>query len=102
MGEEITEQNMLEKIFFTFHAFNMILQQQYCEHCFRKYSELILCLLVVEQNNELLIKNHELCPTGSVPFLKGNANTYDKVGRGGNKKMARLSPSWWSQILWMA
>jgi len=32
-------------------------KEQYCEKGFRKYSELILCFLVViEQHNELLIK----------------------------------------------
>ena len=34
----------------------MLLQQQYGEHRFTKYSELIACLLVAEQNNELLLK----------------------------------------------
>ena len=49
---------MLEKTFTTFHASNVLLQQQYQECRFTKYSELISCLLVVEQNNELLMRNH--------------------------------------------
>ncbi|XP_040967182.1 uncharacterized protein [Gossypium hirsutum] len=50
---------------------------QYREKCFQKYSELISCLLVAEQNNELLMKNHELGPTGSVPFLEVNVSLHN-------------------------
>jgi hypothetical protein len=50
-GEKITDEDMLEKIFSTFHALNLLLQQQYRERGFKKYSELISCLLVTEQNN---------------------------------------------------
>ncbi|XP_031120989.1 uncharacterized protein LOC116024238 [Ipomoea triloba] len=61
-GEKITDDDMLEKTFSIFHASNMVLQQQYREKCFIKYSQLISCLLVAEQNNELLLKNHEARP----------------------------------------
>jgi len=44
---------------------------------FKKYSELILSLLVAEKNNELLIKNHQSRPTGSVAFSEANA-TFSK------------------------
>ena len=77
-GEKITDADMLEKIFSTFHASNMLLQQQYREKGFKKYSELISCLLVAEQNNELLMKNHEARPTGSTPFPAVNAVTYNE------------------------
>ena len=56
--ENITEEDMLEKTFTTFHASNVLLQQQYRERRFTEYSQLISCFLVVEQNNELLMKNH--------------------------------------------
>ncbi|XP_021731430.1 uncharacterized protein LOC110698327 [Chenopodium quinoa] len=42
-----------------------------------KYSELISCLLVAEKNNELLMKNHESCPTGSTPFPEANVTTHN-------------------------
>jgi hypothetical protein len=61
---------MLEKTYTTFHVSNVLLQQQYRERKFTRYSELISCLLVAEQNNELLMKNHQSRPTGSTPFLK--------------------------------
>ncbi|KAL5743334.1 hypothetical protein ACOSP7_002212 [Xanthoceras sorbifolium] len=81
-GETVTEHDMLEKTFSTFHASNVLLQQQYRERRFQKYSELISCLLVAEQNNELLMKNHELRPTGSSTFPEVNANRYKSNGRG--------------------
>lgn len=80
-GEKITDEDMLEKTFSTFHASNLLLQQQYRERGFKKYSELISCLLVAEQNNELLMKNHQSRPTGSSPFPEANATSY-KGGRG--------------------
>ena len=49
-GEKITESDMLEKTYSTFHASNVLLQQQYRERRFAKYYELISCLLVAEQN----------------------------------------------------
>ncbi|XP_051133076.1 uncharacterized protein LOC127252798 [Andrographis paniculata] len=72
-GENIFESDMMEKTFSTFHASNMVLQQQYREKSFQKYSELITCLLLAEQNNELLLKNHESRPTGANLFPEANA-----------------------------
>lgn len=76
-GEKISDAEMLEKTYSTFHANNVVLQTQYREKGFTKYSELISCLLVAEQNNELLMKNHESRPTGSSPFPEANV-TYHK------------------------
>ena len=73
---------MLEKIFIMCHVSNVFLQQQYRQCRFTKYSELISCLLVVEQNNELLMKNHKSHPIGSESFPKVNAISSQKRGRG--------------------
>ncbi|XP_076938794.1 uncharacterized protein LOC143607124 [Bidens hawaiensis] len=86
-GENITDKEMLEKTFSTFHASNMLLQQQYRERGFTKYSELISCLLVAEQNNELLMKNHETRPVGIAPFPEANVATYN--GQSGNRGRGR-------------
>ncbi|KAI5332275.1 hypothetical protein L3X38_022404 [Prunus dulcis] len=67
-GENISEEDMLEKTLSTFHASNVLLQQQYRHSSFKKYSELVSCLLLAEQNNELLLKNHQSRPTGSAPL----------------------------------
>ncbi|KAJ9558153.1 hypothetical protein OSB04_012767 [Centaurea solstitialis] len=64
-GKKITDEEMLEKTFSTFHASNMLLQQQYRERGFKKYCDLISCLLVAEQNNELLMKTVLLEPPHS-------------------------------------
>ena len=37
-GEKVTEEDMLEKTFMTFQVSNVLLQQQYREHHFTKYS----------------------------------------------------------------
>ncbi|XP_069145664.1 uncharacterized protein [Solanum lycopersicum] len=71
-GETIKDEDMLEKTLTTFHASNVILQQQYREKDFQKYSELISCLLVAEKHNALLMKNHEARPIGAAPIPKAN------------------------------
>ncbi|XP_070011406.1 uncharacterized protein [Nicotiana sylvestris] len=71
-GEVMNDEDLLEKTLTTFHASNMVLQQQYRDRGFKKYSELISCLLVAEQHNTLLLKNHEVRPTGSAPLPKAN------------------------------
>ena len=62
-----------KKTFTTFHASNVLLQQQYRERRFTKYSKLIAYLLVAEKNNELLLQNHQSRSTGSKAFPKENA-----------------------------
>ncbi|KAK9698556.1 hypothetical protein RND81_08G113000 [Saponaria officinalis] len=79
-GEKITDMDMLEKTYSTFHANNVVMQTQYREKSFTKYFELISCLLVAEQNNELLMKNHESCLTGSTPLPKANVTSYNEKG----------------------
>ncbi|KAL0380589.1 UNVERIFIED_CONTAM: hypothetical protein Sangu_0123200 [Sesamum angustifolium] len=72
-GEDVTDEQMLEKTFSTFHASNLVLQQQYRERGFKTYSELISCLLVAEENNQLLLNNHHTRPTGSKPLPENSA-----------------------------
>ncbi|GAV84703.1 UBN2 domain-containing protein, partial [Cephalotus follicularis] len=80
-GEVITEDMLLEKTYQTFHASNVLLQQQYRLHGFKKYRELIRYLLIAEQNNELLLQNHENRPTGSAPLPEVNATPFHFGGR---------------------
>ncbi|XP_070682539.1 uncharacterized protein [Malus domestica] len=67
-GDTITEEMLLEKTYSTFHANNVLLQQQYRVRGYTEYNQLISVLMVAEQNNELLMKNHNSRPTGSAPF----------------------------------
>ncbi|XP_021975561.1 uncharacterized protein LOC110870692 [Helianthus annuus] len=89
-GEKITDEDMLEKTFSTFHASNMLLSQQYRERKFTKYSELISCLLVAEQNNKLLLQNHQARPVDASPLPEANAANYQSGrGRGGGRGRGR-------------
>ena len=92
-GETVSEIDMMEKTFSTFHASNVLLQQQYREKGFKKYSELISHLLVAEQNNDLLLKNHGNRPTGSEPLPEVNEayahHARRGKGRGPNRGCGR-------------
>ncbi|XP_073130882.1 uncharacterized protein [Henckelia pumila] len=90
-GEKITDDDFLEKTYSTFHASNVLLQQQYREKGFKKYSELISCLLVAEQNNELLMKNHEIRPTGANPFPEVNVAMHDEKRKQNKTEFGRGS-----------
>ncbi|XP_021820567.1 uncharacterized protein LOC110762270 [Prunus avium] len=71
-GESISKKDMLEKTLSTSHASNVLPQQQYRHSGFTKYSELVSCLLLAEQNNELLLKNHQSRPTNSASLPEIN------------------------------
>ena len=77
-GESITDQDMLEKTFSTFHTSNVLLQQQYREKGCKTYADLISCLLLAEQNNELLMRNSEMRPPGSAPPPEAHATKDNK------------------------
>ena len=81
-SEKVTKEDILEKMFTTFHALNVLLQQLYRECRFKKYSKLISCILVDEQNNELLMRNCQSSPSGYEPFLVVNVISSKTRGRG--------------------
>ena len=85
---------MLEKTYSTFHASNVLLQQQYRERRFAKYSELISCLLVAKQNNELLIQNHQSCPIGSTFIPKVNVASSSGHGCSRGRSHSHDSGRW--------
>ncbi|KAK6162201.1 hypothetical protein DH2020_002042 [Rehmannia glutinosa] len=91
-GENITDGDMIEKTLSTFHASGLLLQQQYREKDFTKYYDLISCLLVAEQNIELLIKNHESQPTGSTPFPEVNATRAQNFNNSRGRGRGRFTP----------
>ncbi|KAM3382062.1 hypothetical protein P3S68_007635 [Capsicum galapagoense] len=70
--ETANDNDIMEKTLSTFHTSNVLLQQQYREKGFKKYTKLSSHLLVAKQNNDWLMKNHER-PTGSAPFPKVNS-----------------------------
>ncbi|KAK9668163.1 hypothetical protein RND81_13G038700 [Saponaria officinalis] len=81
-GEILFDSDMLEKTYPTFHGSQLLMSQQYRPRCFKKYSELTSCLLVAEQNNEILLKNHQSRPTRSDLFSEVNAIKYDHKNKG--------------------
>ncbi|KAM1226029.1 hypothetical protein PS2_044207 [Malus domestica] len=56
---ELTESDLLENTYSTFHATNIVLQQQYRAYKFTKFSDLISVLLLIENQNQFLMKNHQ-------------------------------------------
>ena len=52
------------------------MSQQYRERSFKRYSELISYLLVAEQNNELLMKNHNSHLTDITTFPEANTTIF--------------------------
>ncbi|XP_017647685.1 uncharacterized protein LOC108487855 [Gossypium arboreum] len=50
------------------------------ERALKNYSELISYLLVAQQNNELLMKNHGIRPTGTAPLPEVNVTVHNKYG----------------------
>ncbi|GJU03768.1 hypothetical protein Tco_1114106 [Tanacetum coccineum] len=85
-GQTVTEGDMLEKTFSTFHASNINLQQQYRLQNFKRYSDLNVNLLVAEKNNELLMKNHQNRPTGSLAIPEANVVNNNDNRNSGNKR----------------
>ena len=79
-GIKLTDAELLEKTFSTFHASNIVLQQQYRQRQFATYSDLISVLLTVEQTNELLLKNHDVRPAGSKALPEAHANSKKIIG----------------------
>jgi hypothetical protein len=65
---------MIEKTLSTFLPASRILQQQYRRHKYTKYSDLIYDLLQAEKHDELLTKNHQMCPVGAAPLPEVHFN----------------------------
>nr|GEW45187.1 hypothetical protein [Tanacetum cinerariifolium] len=85
-GQFVTEEDMLEKTFSTFHASNINLQQQYRLQNFKRYYDLNVNLLVAEKNNELLMKNHQNRPTRSLAIPEANDVNNNDTKRSGSKR----------------
>jgi hypothetical protein len=75
-NKQVSDENLIEKTLCTFHPSMRILQQQYRQHKYMKYSELIYTLLQAKKHDELLMKNHNARPTGAMPIPKAHANAH--------------------------
>ena len=77
-GQRVTDAEMIEKTLETFHPSNMMLQEQYRNNRYRKYSELINVLLAAETQNELLMKIFTMRPVGSNALPEAHASFHKK------------------------
>jgi hypothetical protein len=90
-GQKITDADMIEKTLSTFHPGNIVLQQQYTNLKYQKYSELSEVLSVAEQQNEVLMSNHSTRPTSSMAVPEAHATV---VERSRNRKWGRGKGKW--------
>ncbi|KAK6141942.1 hypothetical protein DH2020_024315 [Rehmannia glutinosa] len=83
-GTKLSEYDKLEKTFSTMHKSNIVLQQQYRQRQFKTYS----CYNIIsstEKTNELLLRNHDLRPSGFNAVPEAHVNS----GRGGARFRGR-------------
>ncbi|XP_048605506.1 uncharacterized protein LOC125583021 [Brassica napus] len=59
-GEVVTEEDLLEKTFLTADPRDLLLQHIYREKGFTTYNDMLSCLLLTEQSNQLLKRNSEM------------------------------------------
>ncbi|XP_074346908.1 uncharacterized protein LOC141685719 [Apium graveolens] len=81
-GAKVTEKRKIDKTLSTFHSNNINLAEMYRERKFTKFGDLLSTLLVAEQNHELVIKNHQSCPTRSAPLPEVNNMSFQQNVRG--------------------
>ncbi|XP_021767028.1 uncharacterized protein LOC110731484 [Chenopodium quinoa] len=90
----VTDEQMIEKTLTTFHASNILLQEQYHERGFKRFNELTNVLLVAKQNSDLLLKNHNLRPTGSLAtHHEANATSSYPPEKGQSSGSHKQTPS---------
>ncbi|XP_019178315.1 PREDICTED: uncharacterized protein LOC109173529 [Ipomoea nil] len=85
--QEVSDKDLIEKTLSTFHASNLVLQQQYRAKNYTQHVELISALLVAEKHNQLLMRNHNARSVGSAPVLEAHhvaqsSNIRGNQGRG--------------------
>ncbi|XP_024005007.1 uncharacterized protein LOC112082140 [Eutrema salsugineum] len=77
-GKPVTDAEMLEKTYLTFHKEHRVLQEMYRNCGYTRFSELIVTLILAEKNNELLIRNHNSRPTETKTFPEAKATVVEK------------------------
>ena len=77
-GDQLSDNDLLEKTYTTFSSSDNLLQKQYRQSKFIKFSMLITLLLLDEKNSLILIRNNNSHPTGSKAISLAEANASHK------------------------
>ncbi|XP_071678850.1 uncharacterized protein [Lolium perenne] len=94
-NKQVSDEDLIEKTLCTFHPSMRILQQQYRQQKYTKYSELIYTLLQAEKHDELLMENHNARPTGAMPIPEAHANAHFTSKFGNRKRNFRKFKGKW-------
>ncbi|KAG2246961.1 hypothetical protein Bca52824_086589 [Brassica carinata] len=76
-GNPVSEAEMMNKTYNTFHKQLHFLPEIYRKCGYTRFSEFMVALMLAEKNNELLIKNHNFRPTGAKAFPEVNATAIE-------------------------
>lgn len=73
-GNQLTENDLLEKTYTTFPSLDNLLQKQYRQTKLTKFFELITQLLLDKKNSLILMRNNNSCFTSAktIPLPKAN------------------------------
>ena len=94
--QNITDTELIEMTLSTFHASNLVLEQQHKAKNYATNYELISALLVVEKHNQLLMKNHNARPVGSQPMPEAHAIIHRNDSRCGRGRGGGRGNTIWS------
>ncbi|XP_048609185.1 uncharacterized protein LOC125584547 [Brassica napus] len=111
-GNPVSEAEMMNKTYITFHKQLHFLPEIYRKCGYTRFSELMVALMLAEKNNELLIKNHNSRPTGAKAFPEVNATAIENserrnhANRGhgrrfNNKRGKTYNPKWRGSNKWV-
>ncbi|XP_048613518.1 uncharacterized protein LOC125587315 [Brassica napus] len=111
-GNPVSEAEMMNKTYITFHKQLHFLPEIYRKCGYTRFSELMVALMLAEKNNELLIKNHNSRPTGAKAFPEVNATAIENserrnhTNRGhgrrfNNKRGKTYNPKWRGSNKWV-
>src|SRR5438128_12629017 len=92
--EPVSDEDLIEKTLSTFLPANRLLQQQYRNGKYTKYSALIHDLAQAEKLDELLTKNHQMRPSGTAPLPEVHFNVQNNKKFGGKKHKKNFKVKW--------
>src|SRR6266508_3824603 len=92
--QPVSDEDLIEKTLSTFLPANRLLQQQYRNEKYTKYSALIHDLAQAEKQDKLLTKNHQMRPPGTAPLPEVHFNVQNNKKFGGKKHKKNFKGKW--------